>query len=102
MTGRQDDRQDDRQRILDEYMIDENTTNVLRFKNNDYMARYGTKNLLWKSEASVHCDRIQCYILLSKILFVNNIPGFVYNITKTRITRGASTELLYPQRRNTD
>jgi hypothetical protein len=23
MTGRQDDRQDDRQRILDEYMIDE-------------------------------------------------------------------------------
>ncbi len=52
------------------------------------MVKYGTKNLLWKSEAIVHCDRIQCYVLRSKILFVINIPGFVYNITKTRITQG--------------
>ncbi len=63
--------------LFKELLDNENTTNVLRFKNNDYMAKYGTKNLLWKSEASVHCDRIQCYVLRSKILFVNNIPGFV-------------------------
>jgi hypothetical protein len=33
MTGRQDDRQDDRQRILDEYMIDNKSKVVFRYYN---------------------------------------------------------------------